>query len=219
MEIVGIVADARNRSLTGESRQDVYVPLRQQAVSMGGLGPSVSMSLVVRTAVEPASLTGAIREQVFSIDRNIPITQVRTVEQVLASAVVQPRFNTILLGAFAAAALCLGAIGIYGVVSYSMARRTREIGLRMALGAQTKDVLALVLREGMSVVLVGIAIGLAGALALSRVMTGLLFGVSATDPLTFAAIPLILIAVALAACWIPARRAVKVDPMVALRYE
>jgi putative ABC transport system permease protein len=219
MEIVGTVADAKNRSLTGETRQDVYVPLRQQAVSMGGLGPSVSMGLVVRTAVEPASLTNAIREKISSIDRNIPITQVRTMEQVLANAVVQPRFNTIVLGAFAAAALCLGAIGIYGVVSYSMARRTREIGLRMALGAQTRDVLSLVLREGMSVVLVGVAIGLAGALALSRVMTGLLFGVTATDPWTFVAIPLTLIAVALAACWIPARRAVRVDPMVALRYE
>lgn len=219
MTIVGVVADAKNRTLTGDTRQDVYVPLRQQTVSMGRLGQSVSMGLLIRTTGNPASLTNAIREEVRAADPDIPITQVRTMEQIIGTAIVRPRFNLILLATFAVVALGLGAIGIYSVIAYSVAQRTHEIGVRMALGAQPRDVLKMVLGQGMRLALAGAGIGLVGAFALTRVMQSLLFQVSPTDPLTFLGVAGLLMLVAILACYVPARRATKVDPMIALRYE
>ncbi len=219
LTVVGVVADAKNDSLTGAAAKEAYVPMRQRTVAVGRMGLSRQMSLAVRTSVEPMNLTNAIRQEVWAIDRSVPITETQTMEQILAKVTSQPRFNTILLGIFAAVALILAGVGIYGVLSYSVTQRTREVGIRVALGATRGDVLRLIVRQGMLLTAIGLAIGLAASFALTRLMTGLLYGVSATDPMTFAVIVLLLIAVALLACWIPARRATKVDPMAALRAE
>ena len=219
MTVVGVAAAAKNRGLSAEPRQEVYVPLRQQVVSLGGLRPSISCALLVRTTGDPANLINTVRQKVWDIDRNIPITQIRTVEQMVEAAVVQPRFNALLLALFAFIALCLGAIGIYGVISYTITQRTHEIGIRIALGARERDVLRLVVRQGMTLALTGVAIGLLAAFVLTRWMETLLFGVRPADSWTFGAISLVLIVVALLACWIPARRATKVDPTTALRHE
>jgi putative ABC transport system permease protein len=219
LTIVGVVADAKNDGLTEAVRKEVYVPLRQRTAAIDGMGFERQMSLAVRTSVAPINLANAIQQEAWALDRNVPISNVRTMEQILETVRVQPRFNTILLGIFAAVALVLASVGIYGVLSYSVTQRTHEIGVRIALGARQSDVLKLVVKQGMILTLFGILIGLAGALALTRLMAGLLYGVSATDPATFALIALLLTGVALVACWIPARRATKVDPMVALRYE
>jgi putative ABC transport system permease protein len=177
------------------------------------------MSLVVRASAEPINLVNAIRQEVWALDRNVPITSVRTMEQILATDTAQPRFNTILLGIFATVALVLAGVGIYGVLSYSVTQRTHEIGIRIALGARSRDVLHLVVRQGMRLVLLGVALGLVASFGLTRLMSKLLFGVGATDPLTFVGIALLLMSVALLACYIPARRATKVDPLAALRHE
>ncbi|HEX2488370.1 MAG TPA: FtsX-like permease family protein, partial [Blastocatellia bacterium] len=158
-------------------------------------------------------------EAVWSIDRDLPIPRMQTVEQNLSTRVAQRRLNMLLLGLFASVALVLAAVGIYGVMNYTVTQRTNEIGIRVALGAQTRDVLRLVVGEGMILALLGVVIGLVMTFAFTRLMASLLFGVSASDPLTFAAIAALLFGVALLACWIPARRATHVDPMVALRYE
>jgi putative ABC transport system permease protein len=217
--VVGVVADVKNDGLTEAVRQEVYVPLRQRTAAIAGMGFARQMTLAVRTSVEPLNLVNAIRQEVMALDRNVPIASVRTMEQIMATVTVQPRFNMILLGIFAAIALVLAAVGIYGVLSYSVTQRTHEIGLRLALGAQQGEVLKLVVSQGMILALLGVAIGLAASFALTRLLTGLLYGVSATDPLTFIVIALLLTMVALMACWIPARRATKVDPMIALRHE
>jgi len=219
LTVVGVVADVKNDGLTGAARQEVYVPLRQREAAIDGMGFTQQMSLVMRTSVEPLNLGNAIRQEVWALDRSVPITNVRTMEQILATATVQPRFNTILLGIFAAVALILAAVGIYGVLSYSVTQRTHELGIRVALGARPGDVLRLVVRQGMLLTLLGVVIGLAASLALTRLLTGLLYEVSATDPATFVLIALLLTGVAFVACWIPARRATKVDPMIALRHE
>ncbi|MEK6322543.1 MAG: ABC transporter permease [Acidobacteriota bacterium] len=219
LTVVGVVADAKNGSLTKAPGQEIYVPVRQRAAAVASMGFTQQMSLAVRTSVEPLTLANSIRQEVWALDRTIPITEVRTMEQILATATVQPRFNTVLLGLFAAVALVLAAVGIYGVLSYSVTQRTHEIGIRLALGAQQRDVLKMVVRQGMILALLGVAIGLSASFALTRLMTGLLYGVSATDPLTFGVIALLLALVALLACWIPARRATKVDSIIALRYE
>jgi putative ABC transport system permease protein len=176
-------------------------------------------NLTIRSAGDPLSLAAAVRREARAIDPDQPVAAVRTMEQVLNESVAAPRYRTWLLGLFAAVALILAGVGIYGVISYTVAQRTHEIGVRMALGARSPDVLKLVVGQGIKLALAGVLLGLGGAWALTRLVRNLLFGVSATDPLTFVAIALLLTLVALLACWIPARRATKVDPMIALRCE
>jgi putative ABC transport system permease protein len=210
-EIIGIVGDVRYDSLTDEAEPTVYFPHPEL--------PYEFMTLVIRTAGDPEEMAPAVRGELRAIDPDQPVSDVRTMNQVMADTVGRARFNTLLLGLFAGLATLLAAVGIFGVMSYSVTLRTREIGLRMALGAQPGRVLMLVLKQGLLLTLIGIVIGLAGALALTRVMSSLLFGVGATDPTTFAAIVLLLAFVSLIACYIPARRATRVDPLIALRYE
>jgi putative ABC transport system permease protein len=173
----------------------------------------------VHTAGNPAALASAVTAQIHSLDPDLAIAQIRTMDQEVSASVAGPKFNTSLLGIFSIAALFLAAIGIYGVLAYAVAQQTHEIGIRMALGAQPRDVMRLVLAQGTRLALPGIAIGLLAAFGLTRLMASLLYGIRASDPLTFAAVAIVLLLVALAACYIPARRAIKVDPMIALRYE
>jgi putative ABC transport system permease protein len=210
-EIVGIVGDVRHNGLDSSPSESMYLCSNQR--------PQLAMSVVVRTSGPPSSVSAALRSSVLTIDKDQPIARVQTMEEIVSSSISNQRFILLLLGLFAAVALALAAIGIYSVMAYTVTQRTGEIGLRMALGAQTRDVLKLVVGQGMAMALIGIAVGLGGAFALTRVMTSLLFSIGATDPITFVAIPLILAGVALAACFVPARRAAKVDPMIALRYE
>jgi putative ABC transport system permease protein len=174
---------------------------------------------VARTDGDPLSLVAAVRGEVQAIDKYQPIAHIQTMEELVTRSVSQRRFNMLLMAIFAGVALLLAAVGIYGVMSYSVEQRRHEIGLRMALGARTADVLRLVVGHGMRLVGLGVAIGLAAASAMTRLISSLLFGVRATDPVTFGVIALLMTVVALLACWIPARRATKVDPMVALRHE
>ena len=175
--------------------------------------------LAFRTNGDPMSLMGAVREAIRSVDPDQPVSNVATMEEVLGTEASQRRVGMILLTAFAVLALLLASLGIYGVLAYFVAQHRNEIGVRLALGATPARILLLVLQKGMKLTLLGVAIGLAASFALTRLMTSLLFGVKAVDPLTFVAVPVLLAGVALLACWIPARRAAKVDPMVALRYE
>ncbi|MFY9611321.1 MAG: ABC transporter permease [Blastocatellia bacterium] len=210
--IVGIVDDVKYSGLREEPQATMYTPFLQNLWWR-------SLYLAVRTDGDPLSVVAATREAVWSIDRDLPVSQIKTMAQVMSESVAEPRTYTLLLGLFGGVAMLLAAIGIYGVISYAVTQRTREIGIRMALGAQTKDVVKLIVREGMTMALAGVAIGLAASFALTRVMASLLFGVGATDPLTFSVIALVLALIALLACYLPARRATKVDPMIALRYE
>jgi putative ABC transport system permease protein len=210
-EIIGVVGNVKHRSLGAEVQPEIYVADRQN--------PRPTMMFVIRTDNDPNHLIAAVRNEVNSLDSMLAIYNVKTFDQYLSASVAQPRFNTLLLGIFAAVALTLTIVGLYGVMSYSVTQRTHELGIRMALGARPADVLKMVLKQGMSLTLVGVGLGLAGAFALTRLAESLLFGVTATDPLTFIAVSVILTAVALVACFVPARRATKVDPMVALRYE
>jgi putative ABC transport system permease protein len=209
--IVGIVADTKLYGLDNPARLEVYYPYRQHSDN--------DMNLVVRSAVDPASLTSAIRTAVASIDKDQPVFAVHTMQQLVDDSISTRRLTLVLLGIFSALALILAAIGIYGVMAYSVALRTQEIGIRMALGAQQKDVLRLILGQGARIAFFGVAIGLAAAAALARLLSSLLFSVSSSDPLTFAVGSILLVAVALLACYIPARRALRVDPIIALRYE
>ena len=211
-EIIGVVGDVRNYGSETRGRIKIYTPF--------GRFPLPRSTLAVRTAgVDPSSIVAAIKSTLQAINPNVPISEITTLEALLAGHIAPRRFNTWLLGLFAAVALLLAAIGIYGVMSYSVMQRTREIGIRIALGAQTGQVLGLVLRQGIRLIALGIAAGLVAAFAVTRVIGSLLFEVSATDPVTFTGIAVLLTGVALLACYIPARRAAKVDPMVALRYE
>jgi len=210
--IVGVVADVKRYGLEANVRSEEYLLVLQDT---GGR----DLNLVARTAGDPLKWATAVRGQVWAIDANVPVVDLMSVEQRLAESVAPRRFQMLLFGAFAALALALAAVGVYGVTSHSVSRRTHEIGVRMALGAQPRDVLLMVIRQGITLALAGVAIGLAIALALTRMMAGLLFNVEATDPATFALIALLLVFVALIACYIPARRATKVDPLVALRTE
>jgi putative ABC transport system permease protein len=213
--IVGVAADVKGRSLNQETPALVYAPLNQYRRE----GWTNTLMLAVQTTMPPESVVPAIREQVRLLDADQPITTVRTMDELLNRALSSAKFSLWLLGLFAVLGLSLAAIGIYGVMVTAVMQRTHEIGLRMALGAQTRDVLWLVIRQGMVPVLIGVVAGLAAAIGLTRLMSTLLFEVSATDPLTLALITVLLTIVALIACYIPARRATKVDPLVALRYE
>jgi putative ABC transport system permease protein len=211
--IIGVVADVKRYGLEAEAQSDSYHSYLQCKKMYE------EQELVVRTAGDPLKWAPAIRQQVWAIDAEQPVESVMSMEQRLAKSLAPRRFQMALFGLFAAVALVIATVGIYGVISYAVSQRTHEIGIRMALGAQTRDVLRIVLWRGMILTLIGVAIGLAAALALTRVMKSLLFEVSATDPATFAAVALLLIGVALIASYIPARRATKVDPLQALRHE
>ena len=210
-EIVGIAGDVKQSGLDKETLSQTYEPFLQE--------PSTFMNLIVRSDRDPANMTAAIRGEVLALDPEQPIARVQTLDKVVANSVAQQRFAMILMGSFAVVAFVLAAVGLYGVMSYSVAQRTHEIGIRMALGAKQSDVLKMVVGQGATLTLAGVAIGLGAAFAVTRLMTSLLFEVTATDPLTFSVIAALLAAVALAASLIPARRATRVDPMVALRYE
>lgn len=211
--IVGVVKSAKNLGLEVAPRDEIYVPYTQHPPFFE------PRTLLVRTSGDPALLTATVRQAVAAIDKDQPISDVRTMDQIVTQAEAGHRFPMVLLGVFAALALILAGTGIYGVVSYGVSQRTHEIGIRMALGAQKTDVLRHVLGEGMVLAVIGVGIGIAAAAGLTRFLASLLYGVKPTDPLMFIAVSLILAGVALLACYIPARRATKVDPVVALRYE
>jgi putative ABC transport system permease protein len=218
VEVVGVVGDVKHLSLDGEPAPHIYLPVHQ-AHEDGVAWLTNTQYWLLRTTVDPLTLSAAARREIQAVDRNAPASNIRTMEQYLAASVAPRRFNLRLLTIFAASALVLAATGLYGVISYGVAQRKRELGIRIALGARPGDVLKLVTGEGMALAIIGVALGLMAALALTRVMEGLLFGVSATDPLTFMVIALLLMFVALLACYIPARRATKVDPLIALKSE
>jgi putative ABC transport system permease protein len=210
LTIVGVVGDVHHTGLNTRPNPEMYMSDLQE--------PSSSMTVMVRTSGDPVSLAGSIREQVVAVDKDEPVA-LTTMDQIFSDSVGGQRFNMMLLNIFAAVALVLSVLGVFGVINYSVAQRTKEIGIRIALGASRRDIFRLVVGEGMAVALVGVGAGLAGAYALTRLIAGLLFGVSPTDPITFLAVSVLQAGVALLASYIPARRAMKVDPMIALRYE
>jgi putative ABC transport system permease protein len=212
VQVVGVAKDVRQFELNAEPKPQMYLTYRQ-------MGFFDSRDLVVKTDVDPASMAATVRKAVWEIDKDQPVSNIQTMDQILAESIARQRFSMLVLAIFAAVALVLAGVGIYGVMSYSVAQRTHEIGIRMALGAQTGAVLKLAVGYGMKLVIAGIAIGLIAAFALTRVMSTLLFGVTATDPTTFTLISLLLIGVAVIASYIPARRATRVNPIIALRYE
>jgi putative ABC transport system permease protein len=215
-EIVGVVGDVRNYGVDAEVKPEVYVPFLQSAP--GYLSSVVSaLTIVVRSSIEPAAFAVAVREQVQALDKDQPVSEIRTMEWYLADSMAQRRFNMLLLGVFAGLALVLAAVGIYGVIAYNVTQRTHEMGIRIALGARGGDILRLVFANAMVTTLAGIVIGLAAAFALTRLLQSLLYQVTATDPFVFATIPVLLLVVAVVATYIPARRAMKVDPITALR--
>ncbi|HYP26432.1 MAG TPA: ABC transporter permease [Blastocatellia bacterium] len=210
-EIVGVIKDVKHKSLEANSQEQIYIPYFQN--------PWAFMTLVARTDSAPENLAAALKSEVRAMDKDQPIDSIKTGEQLLSASVSRSRFYAQVLAAFAAIAVILAALGIYGVISYSVLQRTHEVGVRMALGARREDVMILILKQGLVLALVGVAIGLTAAFGLTRLMSNLLFDVSRTDAFTFVLVPLLLVGVALIASYIPARRATKVDPMIALRYE
>ena len=212
--IIGVVGNVRQSGLYGEQKMELYSSYNQER--RGFVAPK---DLIVRTKSDPSAVAAAVRQAVWTVDKDQPVSDVKTMEQVFSATVSRERFQTLLLTIFASVALVLACVGLYGVISYAVAQRTHEIGIRMALGARRADVLKLVINQGMALTLAGIGLGLIAAFAATRVMSELLFGVSARDPLTFAIVSGLLILVAVIACYVPARRATKVDPLIALKYE
>jgi putative ABC transport system permease protein len=210
-EIIAVASDTRDVSLMTLPKAEIYLPSSQAT--------SASMNILVRAEGGTSALERALRDAVWSVDRDQPVQSIASLDQAVAHSEAEPKFHTLLLGIFAALGLAITLVGIYGVISYSVSQRTREIGIRIALGARSRDVLRQVLWEGMTLTLAGLVIGIIAALALTRVLTSLLFEVRATDPETFIVISSLLANFALAACYLPARRATRVDPLVALRDE
>lgn len=213
LTVVGVVGDVRQTGLY-EQKLEFYVPYAQDRRSF--MAPR---DLVVRTKSDPAAIAAAVRQAVWTVDKDQPVSNVRTLDQVFAAAISQERFQALMLGLFAALALLLACVGLYGVISYAVVQRTHEIGVRMALGAQPVDVLRLVIRQGMTLTLAGLVVGIVAGTFVTRVLTDMLFGVTPRDPLTFAGVPVLLVVVAFLACYIPARRATRIDPLTALRAE
>jgi ABC-type antimicrobial peptide transport system permease subunit len=211
--VVGIVGTVKRDSLNSAGEVSVYLPTGNTA----GFWFPTQMTVVVRAESDLSTLTSRLRTAVASVDASVPVKAVRPLDDLVASSAARARFTMLLLATFALVALTLGAVGVYGVVAYAVARRTREIGVRMALGARASDVLAMVLREGGALTAIGVALGSAGALATSRVLAGFLFGVTPKDPAVFVTVPIVLAIVALGACVVPARRAARVDPVTALK--
>ena len=209
-QIIGVAGDVRYRELQ-TSRLDLYVPHAQSIATLN--------HFAVRTTLEPAQALALVQREVASLDPNQAVSRVASMDELAAAQLARPRFNAVLLNWLAGLAMLLAALGIFGVMAYAVAQRTSELGLRIALGAQSGDIMALVLKQGMKLTVLGVLLGLIGAVSLTRWLASLLYGVSATDPLTFAVIVLLPMIVAALACWIPARRATKVDPLVALRQE
>jgi predicted permease len=209
MTVVGIVANARAESLQDAQIPELYVNLYQRGTK--------HLAIFLRGKMDASAIEGQVRQQVQIVDPTIPVFRAETLEQTVSASLAERRFSMEMVALFAMTALLLAGIGIFGVISYMVSERTHEIGIRVALGAQSRNIVSMVLRQGFGLAITGSAIGLIGALIVSRLMAGLLFGVRPTDPLTFASVAILLLAVALAACYIPARRAVRVDPIIALR--
>jgi len=210
-EVIGVVANVKMFGAEFGTPRQIYLPLAQESLP--------SISLVVRTAGEPSGAVAAVEQTIRAIEKDLPVYAIRSMDQLLGNSLAQRRLMLVLLASFAALALLLAAVGIYGVIAYSVRQRTHELGVRMALGAQRRDVLKLILTQGLKLALLGDGLGLLAAFALTRWMESLLFGVRPTDPLTFSVIAIALLLVALLACYLPARRATKVDPLTALRHE
>jgi predicted permease len=209
-EVIGVVKDVRQNDFIAQPKMQMYLPYRQ-------MKNVAANALVVRTSVEPMSLATSMRNAIWAVDKDQPVANIDTMQHIVSEAIARQRFSMLLLGIFAVLALVLAAVGIYGVMSYSVAQRTHEIGIRMALGARRADVLQMTVKQGLKLVGAGMIIGLAAAFLLTRVMASLLFGISATDPITFVGISLVLLVVAILASYVPALRATKVDPIIALR--
>ena len=214
MTIIGVAGDVKHSGLDQPQDPAVYAPFPQSDEPWRRW-----MTLVIRTKSTSAGLVDEVKKQVWSVDRQIPVSDIQSMDELMAVSVAQRRFTMMLLGTFAALALILAAVGIYGLIACFVSQRTHEIGVRIALGAQRRDVLRLVMGDGARMALAGIVLGVAGALALTRVMASLLFEVKPADPATFTLVAILLAIVALAACYVPARRAMRVDPMAALHYE
>jgi len=212
LEVIGVTSDVRQTGLQADPYPGMFLPYSQYQAS-------VPLVFVIRSANDPGAVAAAVRQELRFVDSQLPIYDVKTMDQVLYTVTARPRFLTFLLVVFAGVAVVLAAIGIYGIMSYTVAQGTREIGIRAALGAQRRDLLQMVLSKGLKLTLIGIVLGVAGAFGLTRLMSNLLFGVSATDPLTFAGVTALLVIVALVASYLPARRATKIDPLLALRHE
>jgi putative ABC transport system permease protein len=210
-EIVGLVRNAKYRNLREQALPFIYLPLGQEY--------QAGMTMMVRTTSDPSSLVTPLRNEMRALNKEVPVFAVQTMTDRIGGQLAAERMIAVLLSIFGSTALLLAAIGVYGVMAYSVAQRSREIGIRMALGAERIDILRLIVGQGLTLVMIGTGIGLMLALALTRVLTTQLFGISATDPLTFGGIVVLMMVVGLLACYIPARRATKVDPLVALRYE
>jgi putative ABC transport system permease protein len=212
LTVAGVVNNVRQTEIS-EQKYEIYVPYAQERRVF--MAPR---DLVVSTKADAASVVGAVRQAVWSVDKDQPISNVQTMDQVVAASISKERFETLLLGLFAGLALLLACVGLYGVISYAVVQRTHEIGVRMALGAKPVDVLRLVIRQGMGLTVIGLMVGVAVGSVVTRVLSDMLYGVGTRDPLTFVGAPLLLLVVAFLACYIPARRATRIDPLVALRY-